>query len=168
MVVALLPAACLAGQAAPTFARVDAYRNVEILDLDHKTWRRVHRVAEWATDLTVSPSGDRLAFLSWAEPDSSLLRSELVVVDISGKVIASSIKQVQRYAWCGPTVGLHHRAASGEPPRLHSRQHRQPRPRDRPSHRLAGASPTDRDILGCTRDSSLREELARSRRGAGL
>jgi len=107
MTVALLPAAPLAGQAAPTFARVDAYRNIEILDLQRKTWRRVHRVAEWATDLTVSPFNDRLAFLSWTEPqraegDTPLPRSELVVVDTSGKVIPSNVKQVQRYAWCGP------------------------------------------------------------------
>jgi hypothetical protein len=94
-------------QPATTFARVETYNSLEILDLKRQAWRRIHQVPGWATELTVSPSNERVAFLSWAEKQSlqgdPQLYSELLVTDTSGKVLPTKIQQVQRYAWCGPT-----------------------------------------------------------------
>jgi hypothetical protein len=101
------PEGPFAAQAAPTFARVEALKSVEILDLRRHAWQRVYQVAGWVTVLTVGPSNDRLAFLSWSEQatsdsDSPRLVSELIVIDTAGRVLPSMVKQVQRYAWCGP------------------------------------------------------------------
>src|SRR5688572_10777637 len=101
------PGGLLAAQMPPTFARVEALKSVEILDLRRRAWQRVYQVSGWATVLTVGPSNDRLAFLSWTEratsdSDSPRLDSELIVIDTAGRVLPSRVKQVQRYAWCGP------------------------------------------------------------------
>jgi hypothetical protein len=97
----------LAAQTSTTFARVEEYKAVEVLDLQRQTWRKVFKVPVWATALTVAPSNDRLAFLSWTERqptrgDTPERRSELVVIDLDGKVLGPRVEQVQRYAWCGP------------------------------------------------------------------
>jgi hypothetical protein len=106
MALASLPLAPLAAQAKTTFARVEEYKAVEVLDLQRRTWRKVFQVPVWATALTVAPSNDRLAFLSWTERqptqgDTPERRSELVVIDLAGKVLGPRVEQVQRYAWCG-------------------------------------------------------------------
>lgn len=108
MVIAFaFPGGPLAGQSEPTFARVEEYNTVEVLDLPRRAWRKVFQVPVWATALTVAPSNDRLAFLSWTERqptqgDTPERRSELVVIDLAGKVLGPRVPQVQRYAWCGP------------------------------------------------------------------
>jgi hypothetical protein len=106
-IAAASPGTPLAGQAAPTFARVEELKSVEILDLRRQAWQRVYQVSGWVTVLTVGPSNDRLAFLSWTEQatsdsDSPRQVSELIVIDTAGRVLPSRVKQVQRYAWCGP------------------------------------------------------------------
>lgn len=102
-----LPGGPLAGQAAPTFARLEARSSVEILDLQRQVWRPIYKAREWATAVSVGPSNDRLALLNWTEEpaspgsDSPRRTSELVVIDTTGRVLSSKVKQVQRYAWCG-------------------------------------------------------------------
>lgn len=103
---AVVPLAPLAAQREPIFARVEKYKAVEVLDLQRRTWRQVFEAPVWATALTVAPSNDRLAFLSWTERqptqgDTPERRSELVVIDLAGKVLGPKVEQVQRYAWCG-------------------------------------------------------------------
>src|SRR5687768_2263136 len=97
MALASLPLAPLAAQAKTTFARVEEYKTVEVLDLQRRTWRQVFQVPVWASALTVAPSNDRLAFLSWSEleptdGDTPARRSELVVIDTSGQVLPSRVK----------------------------------------------------------------------------
>ena len=95
-------------QTTATFTRLQPGNTVEILDLRRGQWHRVYRSSSWAlTDLTVAPSGDRLALLSWTEGvlsghDYSVPPSpELVVLDTLGRKLAA-VPKVQRYDWCGP------------------------------------------------------------------
>ncbi len=98
-----------------TIARLHPHQSVELLKLQEGRWHRVYRAPErWLSDLTVAPTGDRLAFLSWTErvlsqtervlsqSDYSVRPSpELVVIDTAGRKLAV-VPSVQRYAWCGP------------------------------------------------------------------
>jgi hypothetical protein len=91
-----------------TIARLLPDKTVELLNLPEGRWHRVYRASSWGlTDLSVAPTGDRLAFLSWTEGvvsrgDYSVPPSaELVVIDTSGRKLAA-FPSVQRYAWCGP------------------------------------------------------------------
>jgi hypothetical protein len=95
-------------QTTATFTRLQPGNTVEILDLRKGQWHRVYRSSSWGlTDLTVAPSGDRLALLSWTEGvvsghDYSVPPSpELVVLDTLGRKLAA-VPKVQRYDWCGP------------------------------------------------------------------
>ena len=106
---ALLGSTVACGQAARTFGRIQGDNSVEILDLRTETWHRIYRSPKWgATGLSVAPSGDRLAFLSWTKGTVSghdyavPPAAELVVIDTAGRAIVS-VPNVQRYDWCGET-----------------------------------------------------------------
>jgi hypothetical protein len=95
-------------QRSATFARMWPGNFVEILDLKHNRWRKVHQSPAWSiNNLSVSPTGERLAYLAWTEgvvKGHDYVRvpsSELIVIDTSGNVLAPGVPQVQRYAWCG-------------------------------------------------------------------
>jgi hypothetical protein len=106
---ALLGTTVACGQAARTFARIQGDNGVEILDLRKESWHRIYRSPKWGvTGLSVAPSGDRLAFLSWIKGTVSghdyavPPAAELVVIDTAGRAIAS-VPNVHRYDWCGET-----------------------------------------------------------------
>lgn len=107
---ATLTANTVCAQVEPTFARIQPGNVVEILNLGSGTWREVYRSPHWnTTDLTVGPDGKLLAFLAWTEgtvvghdyakPPSS----ELLIIDRDGRLDSAVVRNVQKYAWCGPS-----------------------------------------------------------------
>jgi hypothetical protein len=95
-------------QEATTIARLHADKTVELLNLPEGRWHRVYRASSWGlTDLSVAPTGDHLAFLSWTKGvvsrgDYSVPpAAELVVIDTAGRKLAA-VPNVHRYAWCEP------------------------------------------------------------------
>jgi hypothetical protein len=113
----LLPDASLStrdpgGAGATTFARINEKR-VEVLDLKEENWRPIYQTPKaWITDLSVAPSGDRLAMLSWTRGTvtggdySKQPQAELVVIDTSGRTLAA-VPDVHKYDWCGSDpIGL--------------------------------------------------------------
>jgi hypothetical protein len=98
----------LCGQEAATFARLQPGNFVEVLDLKKNQWHRVYQADAWSTsELTVSPTGDRLALLAWSEGViagqgyATPPAPALIVIDTLGRVLARPVPLVQRYAWCG-------------------------------------------------------------------
>jgi hypothetical protein len=110
---AVLYGGSLGAQQKPVFARIRPDNTVELLQLEKKSWRDIyHAPGSSASALSTSPSGARVAFLSWTKGTfigheyDVLPAAELVVIDTAGRTIAS-IPNVQRYDWCGPACVIY-------------------------------------------------------------
>jgi hypothetical protein len=89
-----------------TFARINQ-KKVEVLELRQGTWRPIYQTPkEGVSDLSVAPSGGRLAMLAWTKGvvtghDYSVQpRLDLVVIDTTGRTLAT-VPDVHKYDWCG-------------------------------------------------------------------
>lgn len=109
-VIALCSAQAAQAPSLPLLALLDEnQRSVAVVDPTTGASRRVYNVPspKWAWNLTVAPDQQRLAIIErerTSGPDASpSYRSELVVLDATGKVVRRVPRDVQRYVWCGAT-----------------------------------------------------------------